>query len=422
MIMVMEMLQLLLTGGRSVTSWTARVWPHRGGSVCSWPNCSTRTRDSRPPNRVNIDLIQSFQSDKPKKYLKRKEEYIWLRDPQSSNQVDQVFWLFFIFSKRNFNGWLMEFTGPSFRSMNGKERKRKAPLQPPTPRFAIPLRLPPGIGNNPQEEDDITNEPREKRHISDSSTSTPAASYCDGVDDIGCYQVISTTTRPPRMNHINSSFWNWWQVRLYYDWFLVPGSCKCWKQDFFTKYGRRWTCSRHTHTHTHTDTHARTHSYIDICILIYMYLSVIFCLFWKGISSFACLRFPIGDWIQFIDVMNDFILCTVGNVQHLPSRNKIFNSFATQRIECNFPPPSSNIFNKPPGYDGQFISNVLGINWWISVSGMRRPTFLLFIQQLWKISRDTWLVVHDGNSFDVVPWFMITFYWSFIFIDKFTWS
>ena len=31
------------------------------------------------------------------------------------------------------------------------------------------------------------------------------------------------------------------QVRLYYDWFLVPGSCKCWKQDFFTKYGRKWT-------------------------------------------------------------------------------------------------------------------------------------------------------------------------------------
>lgn len=30
---------------------------------------------------------------------------------------------------------------------------------------------------------------------------------CDGVDKIGCYT-----------------------VRVYYDWFLVPGSCKCWKK------------------------------------------------------------------------------------------------------------------------------------------------------------------------------------------------
>lgn len=30
---------------------------------------------------------------------------------------------------------------------------------------------------------------------------------CDGVDKIGCYT-----------------------IRVYYDWFLVPGSCKCWKK------------------------------------------------------------------------------------------------------------------------------------------------------------------------------------------------
>lgn len=30
---------------------------------------------------------------------------------------------------------------------------------------------------------------------------------CDGVDKIGCYT-----------------------VRVYYDWFLIPGSCKCWKK------------------------------------------------------------------------------------------------------------------------------------------------------------------------------------------------
>jgi hypothetical protein len=30
---------------------------------------------------------------------------------------------------------------------------------------------------------------------------------CDGVDEIGCFQ-----------------------IRLYFDWFLVPGSCKCWRK------------------------------------------------------------------------------------------------------------------------------------------------------------------------------------------------
>lgn len=29
------------------------------------------------------------------------------------------------------------------------------------------------------------------------------------------------------------------QVRLYYDWFLVPGSCKCWRPDYFSRYVRR---------------------------------------------------------------------------------------------------------------------------------------------------------------------------------------
>ncbi|XP_011142761.1 uncharacterized protein LOC105185162 [Harpegnathos saltator] len=40
--------------------------------------------------------------------------------------------------------------------------------------------------------------------------------HCDGVDEMGCFQ-----------------------VRLYYDWFLVPGSCKCWRPDYFNRYVRR---------------------------------------------------------------------------------------------------------------------------------------------------------------------------------------
>lgn len=39
---------------------------------------------------------------------------------------------------------------------------------------------------------------------------------CDGHDELGCFQ-----------------------VRLYYDWFLIPGSCKCWKNDFFAQYTRK---------------------------------------------------------------------------------------------------------------------------------------------------------------------------------------
>ncbi|XP_071545034.1 uncharacterized protein spz6 [Panulirus ornatus] len=44
----------------------------------------------------------------------------------------------------------------------------------------------------------------------------PAQHYCDGHDEIGCFQ-----------------------VRLYYDWFLIPGSCKCWKQDYFAQFAYR---------------------------------------------------------------------------------------------------------------------------------------------------------------------------------------
>lgn len=42
------------------------------------------------------------------------------------------------------------------------------------------------------------------------------AIHCDGYDEIGCFE-----------------------VRLYYDWFLIPGSCKCWRPDYFARYIRR---------------------------------------------------------------------------------------------------------------------------------------------------------------------------------------
>ncbi|XP_069673128.1 uncharacterized protein spz6 [Periplaneta americana] len=49
------------------------------------------------------------------------------------------------------------------------------------------------------------------------TTQTPIKNnHCDGVDDIGCFQ-----------------------VRLYYDWFLIPGSCKCWRPDYFSRFIRR---------------------------------------------------------------------------------------------------------------------------------------------------------------------------------------
>jgi len=46
--------------------------------------------------------------------------------------------------------------------------------------------------------------------------SSPGSQNCDGYDDLGCFH-----------------------VRLYYDWFLIPGSCKCWKNDFFAQYTRK---------------------------------------------------------------------------------------------------------------------------------------------------------------------------------------
>lgn len=52
-------------------------------------------------------------------------------------------------------------------------------------------------------------------YANNTATST-ASVQCDGRDQLGCYQ-----------------------VRLYYDWFLVPGSCKCWRPDYFSKYVRR---------------------------------------------------------------------------------------------------------------------------------------------------------------------------------------
>lgn len=47
-------------------------------------------------------------------------------------------------------------------------------------------------------------------------SSTTRPTHCDGVDSLGCFQ-----------------------VRLYYDWFLIPGSCKCWRPDYFNRYVRR---------------------------------------------------------------------------------------------------------------------------------------------------------------------------------------
>ncbi len=49
-----------------------------------------------------------------------------------------------------------------------------------------------------------------------SATKKNKQQICDGVDDIGCFQ-----------------------IRLYYDWFLIPGSCKCWRPDYFAKYVKK---------------------------------------------------------------------------------------------------------------------------------------------------------------------------------------
>jgi hypothetical protein len=48
------------------------------------------------------------------------------------------------------------------------------------------------------------------------TTAAQKLPHCDGHDEIGCFQ-----------------------VRLYYDWFLIPGSCKCWRPDYFARYVRR---------------------------------------------------------------------------------------------------------------------------------------------------------------------------------------
>merc|ERR1739844_798255 len=54
-----------------------------------------------------------------------------------------------------------------------------------------------------------------RQGVAGGATST-APESCDGHDELGCYQ-----------------------VRLYYDWFLIPGSCKCWKNDFFEHYTKK---------------------------------------------------------------------------------------------------------------------------------------------------------------------------------------
>ncbi|CAG7817733.1 unnamed protein product [Allacma fusca] len=48
---------------------------------------------------------------------------------------------------------------------------------------------------------------------SNSSKATTKSSQCDGYDEIGCYQ-----------------------FRLFYDWFLLPGECKCWKKSLASLY------------------------------------------------------------------------------------------------------------------------------------------------------------------------------------------
>lgn len=55
-----------------------------------------------------------------------------------------------------------------------------------------------------------------KRSGTAASSSSDTTEKCDGRDDLGCYQ-----------------------VRLYYDWFLIPGSCKCWRNDYFEQYAKR---------------------------------------------------------------------------------------------------------------------------------------------------------------------------------------
>lgn len=94
---------------------------------------------------------------------------------------------------------------------------------PPVPSTKLGHR-PPVMGDEPPSIQDFQNYQSylQKRAGKPSTEGEPGAanaskkSHCDGVDDLGCFQ-----------------------VRLYYDWFLVPGSCKCWRPDYFSRYIRR---------------------------------------------------------------------------------------------------------------------------------------------------------------------------------------
>ena len=54
------------------------------------------------------------------------------------------------------------------------------------------------------------------RGNSTSGKSDEEGSKCDGYDEIGCFQ-----------------------FRLFYDWFLIPGECKCWRRSFRGMFGGR---------------------------------------------------------------------------------------------------------------------------------------------------------------------------------------
>ncbi|XP_022190474.1 uncharacterized protein LOC111048801 isoform X2 [Nilaparvata lugens] len=96
--------------------------------------------------------------------------------------------------------------------------KRSAPLskephQSHIDKRSAPLsELPPQIRALPQAPPQAAPPPSP----SPSSTNSSKPSHCDGIDEIGCFQ-----------------------VRLYYDWFLVPGSCKCWRPDYFSRFTRK---------------------------------------------------------------------------------------------------------------------------------------------------------------------------------------
>uniref|UniRef100_A0A182WAB0 Spaetzle domain-containing protein n=1 Tax=Anopheles minimus TaxID=112268 RepID=A0A182WAB0_9DIPT len=67
-----------------------------------------------------------------------------------------------------------------------------------------------GLNGNPQQQS------LQQQAPTAAASSAKANQHCDGHDEIGCFQ-----------------------VRLYYDWFLIPGSCKCWRPDYFAKYVRK---------------------------------------------------------------------------------------------------------------------------------------------------------------------------------------